>query len=39
MQTMKSVYAYNPGYDSLAVNVGNIVLQDYNPYFTSNLIN
>ena len=39
LKTMSSVYAYNPGYDSLAVNVGNITLQDYNPYFTSNLLN
>lgn len=39
IQTMKGIYAYNPGYDSLAVNVGNITLQDYSPYFTSNLIN
>lgn len=39
IQTMKSIYAYNPGYDYLTVNVGNITLQDYNPYFTSNLIN
>jgi hypothetical protein len=36
---MKGIYAYNPGYDSLSVNVGNITLQDYSPYFTSNLIN
>ena len=39
IQTMKGIYAYNPGYDSLSVNVGNITLQDYSPYFTSNLIN
>ena len=39
VQTMKGIYAYNPGYDSLSVNVGNITLQDYSPYFTSNLIN
>ena len=39
IQTMKGIYAYNPGYDYLTVNVGNITLQDYNPYFTSNLIN
>lgn len=38
LKTMSNIYAYNPGYDSLAVNVGNITLQDYNPYFTSNLI-
>lgn len=38
VETMKNIYAYNPGYDSLTVNVGNIKLQDYNPYFTSNLV-
>jgi hypothetical protein len=38
IETMKSVYAYNPDYDSLTVNVGNISLQTYNPYFTSNLL-
>lgn len=38
LETFKHVYAYNPDYDSLTVNVGNISLQDYNPYFTSNLI-
>ena len=37
LETMKHVYAYNPDYDSLTVNVGNISLQNYNPYFTSNL--
>ena len=39
IKTMSSVYAYNPDYDSLTVNIGNITLQDYNPSFTSNLIN
>ena len=38
IETMKHVYAYNPDYDSLTVNVGNITLQNYNPYFTSNLL-
>ena len=37
LETMKHVYAYNPDYDFLTVNVGNISLQNYNPYFTSNL--
>ena len=38
LETMKSVYAYNPDYDSLTVNKGNVTLQTYNPYFTSNLL-
>jgi hypothetical protein len=38
LETMKSVYVYNPDYDFLEVNVGNISLQNYNPYFTSNLL-
>ena len=39
IETMKYVYAYNPDYDSLSVNKGNITLQNYNPSFTSNIIN
>lgn len=39
LKTMSSVYAYNPDYDSLTVKAGNINLQNYNPYFTSNLLN
>ena len=39
VETMKNIYAYNPDYDSLTVNVGDISLQQYNPSFTSNLIN
>jgi hypothetical protein len=35
---MKSVYAYNPDYDQLQVNVGEIVLQDYSPNINSNLL-
>lgn len=38
LETMKHVYAYNPDYDSLTVNLGNIALQTYNPNFTSNLL-
>jgi hypothetical protein len=36
---MKSIYAYNPDYDSLAVNKGNVLLQKNNPSFTSHLVN
>lgn len=39
IETMKNVYAYNPDYDSLSVNIGNVELQKYNPSFTSNLVN
>lgn len=39
IKTMSSIYAYNPDYDSLTVNLGNVSLQDYNPSFTSNLLN
>ena len=39
IKTMSSIYAYNPDYDSLTVKVGNITLQNYNPNFTSNLLN
>jgi hypothetical protein len=35
---MKSVYAYNPDYDSLQINVGDVTLQKYSPKFTSNII-
>jgi hypothetical protein len=35
---MKSVYAYNPDYDSLQINVGDVTLQQFNPKFTSNII-
>ena len=38
VETFKNVYAYNPDYDSLTVNKGSVTLQDYNPFFTSNLI-
>ena len=36
--TMKSVYAYNPDYDSLDVKAGDVALQKYNPSFISNLL-
>lgn len=39
INTMKSVYAYNPDYDYLTVNIGEVSLQKYNPSFTSNLLN
>jgi hypothetical protein len=35
---MKHVYAYNPDYDQLKVNVGEVTLQNYSPSFTSNII-
>jgi hypothetical protein len=38
MESMKYIYAYNPDYDSLTVNVGDVTIQDYYPYFTSNII-
>ena len=38
LETMKSVYAYNPDYDSLTVNLGNVSTQTYTPYVTSNII-
>ena len=38
LKTMSSIYAYNPDYDSLFVNVGEVSLQDYYPYFTSNIL-
>jgi hypothetical protein len=31
LNTMKYVYAYNPDYDSILYNVGDIKLQDYTP--------
>lgn len=38
LETLKSVYAYNPDYDSLNVNLGTVKNQNYNPYITSNII-
>lgn len=38
LETLKSVYAYNPDYDSLNVNLGTVQNQNYNPYITSNII-
>ena len=39
IRTMSSVYAYNPDYTSLQVYMGNAVIQDNQPQFTSNIIN
>ena len=39
IETMKNVYAYNPDYDSLEVNVGNVSIFDKKVQFLSNLIN
>ena len=38
MTTMKSVYAYNPDYDSLYVNIGKVSVDDLSVQFTSNLL-
>lgn len=38
LETMKSVYAYNPDYDSLPVNIGDIYIQNNNLKFTSNIL-
>lgn len=38
LKTMSKVYAYNPDYDSLQVNLGDVTLQKYSPKFTSNII-
>ena len=38
LETMKSVYAFNPDYNSLTVNIGEVSVQNYNPYITSNII-
>ena len=37
INTMKSVYAYNPDYDSIAVKLGDISIKDNNVQFSSNL--
>ena len=39
LRTMSNVYAYNPDYDSLEVNVGNVEVQKQQIKFVSNLIN
>lgn len=38
LETMSSVYAYNPDYDSLQVNVGDIKIEDFQPKFASTLL-
>lgn len=38
IKTMQSVYAYNPDYDSLRINAGDVSLQKYSPKFISNII-
>ena len=38
IETMKNVYAYNPDYNSLEVNKGNVEVQKYYPIFKSNLL-
>lgn len=38
LKTMSSVYAYNPDYDSLQVNAGDIKIEDFKPKFTSTLL-
>ena len=38
LKTMSEVYAYNPDYDQLNVNVGDVSFQTWSPKFTSNII-
>lgn len=38
MRTMKQVYAYNPDYDTMSVNKGNVEIQDYKIKFASNIL-
>ena len=38
LKTMSGVYGYNPDYDTFSVCVGDASVQDYYPYFTSNLV-
>ena len=37
--TLKSIYVYNPDYNSLPVNVGSVSVSDNKPRFTSNIVN
>ena len=39
LKSMSSIYAYNPDYNTLNVNTGKVILQDYFPIFSSNIIN
>lgn len=39
MKSMSQIYAYNPDYNSLAIKVGDVVTENTNPRFESNLIN
>lgn len=38
LQTFKNIYVYNPDYDSLQVNIGNVSINDKKPKFTSNIL-
>jgi methionyl-tRNA synthetase len=38
LETMKSIYAYNPDYNKLNIRVGDVNLQEYNTKFISNII-
>ena len=38
IKTMQNVYAYNPDYNLLEVNKGNVEIQKYYPIFKSNLL-
>lgn len=38
LNTMKSVYAYNPDYDQMLVNIGDVNIYDYGIKFTSSLL-
>jgi hypothetical protein len=36
--SMKNIYAYNPDYDFLELQKGDVSLQNYSPSFTTNLV-
>lgn len=38
LNTMKCVYAFNPDYNQISVNSGNVLVEDFNLSFTSNII-
>ena len=38
LRTMKGIYAYNPDYDTMSVNIGNVLIGNSEPKFISNVI-
>lgn len=38
LNSMKTVYAYNPDYDTIVFNKGQVNMQNYHPIFNSNLL-